>query len=127
MTTPIERFKRRYKNLTKLEVELIRNLSQADEEKIFKIVNVKQFTLSQEDGTELEALEIWLKPPRRETLWIKNQVSENSKLGAFLSAFLKAQGEEGRHPANWIGMKVKIVKWRPGDRKVEVLAGGEGE
>jgi hypothetical protein len=47
-------------------------------------------------------------------LWIRQFVGEKSKLGAFQKAL-------GNNTDNWIGKKIKIVKWIPRQREIEVL------
>jgi hypothetical protein len=47
-----------------------------------------------------------------ESLWWRPFVGAKSKLGAFASAL-------GTDYTKWKGKRVRIVKWSPGDRKVE--------
>jgi hypothetical protein len=47
-----------------------------------------------------------------ESLWWRPFVGVRSKLGAFASAL-------GSDYAKWKGKRVRIVKWSPGDRRVE--------
>jgi hypothetical protein len=47
-----------------------------------------------------------------ESLWWRPYVGTKSKLGAFANAL-------GSDYAKWKGKRVRIVKWSPGDRKVE--------
>jgi hypothetical protein len=47
-----------------------------------------------------------------ESLWWRSFVGAKSKLGAFASAL-------GTDYTKWKGKRVRIVKWSPGDRKVE--------
>jgi hypothetical protein len=47
-----------------------------------------------------------------ESLWWRPYVGTKSKLGAFANAL-------GSDYGKWKGKRVRIVKWSPGDRKVE--------
>jgi hypothetical protein len=47
-----------------------------------------------------------------ESLWWRPWVGSKSKLGAFASAL-------GADYSKWKGKRVRIVKWSPGDRRVE--------
>jgi hypothetical protein len=49
-----------------------------------------------------------------ESLWWRPYVGTKSKLGAFANAL-------GTDYNKWKGKRVKIVKWSPGDRRVEVV------
>jgi hypothetical protein len=49
-----------------------------------------------------------------ESLWWRPYVGAKSKLGAFANAL-------GTDYSKWKGKRVRIVKWSPGDRRVEVV------
>jgi hypothetical protein len=49
-----------------------------------------------------------------ESLWWRPYVGAKSKLGAFANAL-------GADYSRWKGKRVRIVKWSPGDRRVEVV------
>jgi hypothetical protein len=49
-----------------------------------------------------------------ESLWWRPYVGAKSKLGAFANAL-------GSDYSRWKGKRVRIVKWSPGDRRVEVV------
>jgi len=51
-----------------------------------------------------------------ETLWVPQRgvVGSNSKLGAFLVAL-------GKNIKEWVGKRIRIAEWSPGNRQVEVL------
>ena len=49
-----------------------------------------------------------------ESLWWRPYVGAKSKLGAFANAL-------GADYNRWKGKRVRIVKWSPGDRRVEVV------
>jgi hypothetical protein len=49
-----------------------------------------------------------------ESLWWRPYVGTKSKLGAFANAL-------GADYSKWKGKRVRIVKWSPGDRRVEVV------
>lgn len=58
-------------------------------------------------------------------LWKREQAGVSSKLGSFMSAFLDFYGDEDTafDTDNWIGCTVRIVKWAPKQREVEVIEG----
>jgi len=47
-------------------------------------------------------------------LWTRDIAGEKSKLGAFISVL-------GNDTDTWNGKKIKILKWRPGERQIEVV------
>ena len=49
-----------------------------------------------------------------EMLWLREQVGTRTKLGAFIITL-------GNDIRKWIGKKIRIVSWKPKDRKIEVL------
>lgn len=65
----------------------------------------------------------------RATLWVPDnrEVSPTGKLGAHLAAFADFFGEEPDRldktldPKNWIGTKVKIIKWEDKARAIQVV------
>ena len=52
--------------------------------------------------------------PFVEVLWTREVVGPNSKLGAFVVAL-------GKDTKNWIGKKIRIVKWSERVREVQVV------
>jgi hypothetical protein len=48
-----------------------------------------------------------------EMLWLREQFGKGSKLGAFVSAL-------GTNLKDWVGKRIKIVSWKPRDRRIEV-------
>jgi len=58
-------------------------------------------------------------------LWKREQAGITSKLGSFMAAFLDFYGDEDKafDTDNWIGCTVRIVKWAPKQREVEVTEG----
>ena len=51
---------------------------------------------------------------KAEMLWLRDVVGDYSKLGAFIKAL-------GKNTDNWIGKKIKIVRWQPKNRKIQVI------
>jgi hypothetical protein len=49
-----------------------------------------------------------------EVLWMREVAGANSKLGSFITAL-------GKDTDNWIGKKVKFVKWGERNRQIEVV------
>ena len=47
-------------------------------------------------------------------LWTRDIAGEKSKLGSFISVL-------GNDTDNWNGKKIKILKWRPGERQIELV------
>ena len=47
-------------------------------------------------------------------LWIRERVGDKSKLGAFIKVL-------GKRPSAWVGKKVRIKKWSPREREVELV------
>ena len=47
-------------------------------------------------------------------LWTRDIAGEKSKLGSFIVVL-------GTELDNWNGKKIKILKWRPGERQIEVV------
>lgn len=47
-------------------------------------------------------------------LWIRERVGDKSKLGAFIKVL-------GKRPSTWVGKKVRIKKWSPREREVELV------
>lgn len=75
-----------------------------------------------------------LEPTKRKTgdenvyatmLWSREQAGVASKLGSFMSAFLGHFGDEDTafDTDNWIGCTIRINKWAPKNRQVEVIEG----
>jgi hypothetical protein len=48
-----------------------------------------------------------------EMLWLREQFGRGSKLGAFVTAL-------GANLKEWIGKRIRIVSWKPRDRRIEV-------
>jgi hypothetical protein len=46
-------------------------------------------------------------------LWVKEQVGNKSKLGAFITVL-------GTNENEWVGKKIKIVAWGKADRQIEL-------
>ena len=47
-------------------------------------------------------------------LWIKEQVGNKSKLGAFISVL-------GTNENEWVGKKIKVIAWTTADRQIELV------
>lgn len=60
-------------------------------------------------------------------LWAREEAGVTSKLGSFMAAFLDYYGDEdvAFDTDSWIGCIIRIVKWAPRDRAVEVIEGKE--
>ena len=58
-------------------------------------------------------------------LWHREMAGVLSKLGSFMSAFLIFYGDEdvAFDTDNWIDCVVRIVKWAPRNREIEVVEG----
>lgn len=58
-------------------------------------------------------------------LWSREQAGVASKLGSFMAAFLDHYGDEDTafDTDNWIGCTVRIVKWAPRNREIEIIEG----
>ena len=58
-------------------------------------------------------------------LWKREEAGVASKLGSFMAAFLDYYGDEdiAFDTDNWIDCIIRIVKWAPRDRAVEVIEG----
>jgi len=58
-------------------------------------------------------------------LWSREEAGVASKLGSFMAAFLDFYGDEDTafDTDNWVGATVRIVKWAPRSRAVEVIEG----
>ncbi len=58
-------------------------------------------------------------------LWHRELAGVLSKLGSFLAAFLEHYGDEdvAFNTDNWTGCVVRIVKWAPRNREIEVVEG----
>ena len=101
--------------MPKINVEIAEQLPEPIEGKTYTITETELFTsqvrgykglrvsMTAEDGTQVVA-----------ALWTRDIAGEKSKLGAFITAL-------GNDTDNWIGKKVRVVTWRPGDRKIEVI------
>jgi hypothetical protein len=51
-----------------------------------------------------------------EMLWKRSSVGASSKLGCFIAVL-------GKNTDNWIGKKIKIVRWVEKDREIQVVEG----
>jgi len=49
-----------------------------------------------------------------EILWMREVAGANSKLGSFITAL-------GKDTDNWIGKKIRFVKWGERNRQIEVV------
>lgn len=58
-------------------------------------------------------------------LWSREEAGITSKLGSFMAAFLDFYGDEdiAFDTDNWLGTTIRLVKWAPRDRAVEVIEG----
>ena len=58
-------------------------------------------------------------------LWSREEAGVKSKLGSFMAAFLDYLGDEDLafETDNWVGCTIRIVKWQPRDREIEVIEG----
>jgi len=62
-------------------------------------------------------------------LWHREQAGVSSKLGSFMAGFLDYYGDEdiAFDTDNWIDCVIRIVKWAPRDRAIEVIEGKKAE
>ena len=106
-------------------VELARALPEPVEGKVYEIISITEtttavrgfrglrMTLKDEKGNEYATM-----------LWYREVAGEQSKLGAFIKAFMEYyNGDEdlAYDTENWIGKRIKIISWKQRDRKVEVI------
>jgi hypothetical protein len=101
--------------MPKIDVEIAESLPEPLEGHTYTIGECELFTsqvrsykglrvdMTAEDGTKVVA-----------ALWTREIAGTKSKLGAFVAAL-------GDDTDKWIGKKVKIVKWRSGDREIQVV------
>jgi hypothetical protein len=78
----------------------------------FKGTRIKMTSTNKKDKEEYTTM-----------LWSREEASEKSKLGAFLSAFEKALGtpEQAQETDNWINKTIRIVDWKAKSRVIEVV------
>lgn len=117
----------------------IAQFSEPEEKEIYKIVSV-----TETDITGLKGVVVVFDPKHptpdtekieyKATLWFgKTKITTpNSKLGAFLSAFVdyfEAQSgdvetalKDASNTESWIDHEVRIISWRNKDRKVQIVA-----
>lgn len=110
--------------MTEIDVEIIERLPEPEEGHVYIIEKVEPIK------TAVRGLEGWRVTLRDvETgalhatmLWKRERVGPSSKLGTFLKAL-------GKNAEVWIGKKVRLVSWKPRDRRIEATVGeatGEG-
>lgn len=102
--------------MVKIKTEIAEQLPEPVEGHIYKITETELFTSQvrsykglrvsmkdEADGNEVVT-----------ALWTREVAGTKSKLGSFLAAL-------GDETDSWTGKKIRVVTWRPSDRKIEVL------
>lgn len=102
--------------MPKINVEIAEQLPEPLEGHIYQIHDPELFTsqvrsykglrvpmTDQQDQSEVVA-----------ALWTRDIAGEKSKLGSFIVAL-------GNDTDTWNGKKIRILKWRPGERQIEVV------
>ena len=88
--------------------------------------NVQSYNGLRVSMTDLREIKTDISKRTRYTtmLWLRDEASQNSKLGSFLQAFKDylGDGEEYQDTDNWIENKVKFIKWQNKSREIKVLA-----
>ena len=102
--------------MPKIDVEIAEQLPEPLEGHTYQIKETELFT-SQVRG--YKGLRVAMTDLEGDTevvaaLWTRDIAGEKSKLGAFIVAL-------GNDTDTWNGKKIKILKWRSGDRQIEVV------
>jgi len=99
----------------KLDIEMADEIPGVKEGKTYFITTVEQFT---SQVRNYKGLRITLKDTKGneavEALWLRSPVGAQSKLGSFMTKL-------GKDTDTWINRKIKVLKWKTGDREIEVI------
>ena len=104
------------KNIPKIKVEIAESLPEPIEGHIYKITETELFTsqVRSYKGLRVAMTDEAGGAQVVAALWMREIAGEKSKLGAFVSVL-------GDESDSWVGKKIKVVTWRPSNRKIEVL------
>ena len=103
--------------MPEIPVDFVQALPEPEEGKEYKIVSAELVTtavqgfkgvrviLEDDEGNQYATM-----------LWLRERVGSTSKLGAFIAVL-------GRNTDDWIGKRIRIVRWRHRSRQVEVVQG----
>lgn len=101
-------------------VEIKVNLyAEPKENETFEVLSVEEKDIETQDGLK-PAIQVNLKPQVETdvkysvTLWLSDNASMTSKLGAFTVAL-------GNNTSKWIGKKIYFVSWEYSNREIKVV------
>jgi len=101
--------------MPELDVEIAEQMPRPKEGQIYRIEKVEVFTSAVRGYRGLRVTMVDENGNLTvEPLWTREVASTRSKIGAFIAAL-------GKNTDNWVGKKIRIVDWRPGSRKIEVV------
>ena len=100
-------------------------LSEKDEGKDWKILKVEPVRFVNKDGKELKGLRMIATrngETKEDILWSNDSglYRPTGKFGSILKA-LRKKGRKLEKVSDLEGLKIKIIKWREGDREVEIV------
>jgi len=102
--------------MPKIDVEIAEQLPEPEEGHTYQIKETELFTSQVRGykGLRVAMTDVYDSTEVVAALWTRDIAGEKSKLGAFIVAL-------GSDTDTWPGKKINILRWKTGDRQIEVV------